>query len=42
LHGPLRDDQKMRLLEIAKKCPVARVIELPTFWQQMLVEALPE
>ncbi len=42
LHGPLSDDQKMRLLEIAKKCPVARVIELPTFWQQMLVEALPE
>jgi putative redox protein len=42
LHGLLDADQKARLLEIAKKCPVSRVIELPTFWQQMLVDALPE
>lgn len=42
LHGDLTDEQKLRLLEIAKKCPVSRVIELPTFWQQMLVDELPE
>ena len=38
LHGDLSAEQKLRLLEIAKKCPVARVIELPTYWQQILVD----
>jgi len=42
LHGDLSEEQKLRLLEIAKKCPVSRVIELPTFWQQMVVDDLPE
>jgi putative redox protein len=42
LDGDLTDEQKMRLLEIAKKCPVSRVIELPTFWQQTLLDELPE
>ena len=42
LDGDLTDEQKARLLEIAKKCPVSRVIELPTFWHQMLLDELPE
>jgi putative redox protein len=42
LYGELSDDQKMRLLEIAKKCPVSRLIELPTYWHQILADALPE
>lgn len=42
LQGDLSDEQKMRLLEIAKKCPVSRVIELPTYWRQMVVDELPE
>jgi putative redox protein len=41
LHGALTADQKDRLLEIAGKCPVARLIALPTFWKQDLLEALP-
>ncbi len=36
--GPLTEEQKNRLLEIAKKCPVHRVLEFPTFF----VEELPE
>lgn len=38
LHGNLTDEQKERLLEIAGKCPVARVIATPTFWKQTLSE----
>lgn len=40
-HGDLTADQKERLLEIAGKCPVARLIALPSFWKQALVDALP-
>lgn len=32
LHGPLDDDQRARLLEIAGRCPVHRVIENPAFF----------
>lgn len=31
LYGPLDDDQRTRLLEIAGKCPVRRVLTTPTF-----------
>lgn len=33
LHGPLDADQKERLLEIGSRCPVRRVIELPSFFK---------
>lgn len=39
--GPLDDDQRERLLEIAGKCPVHRIIALPTFFDEKLVDALP-
>ncbi|MGB1286246.1 MAG: OsmC family protein [Aggregatilineales bacterium] len=43
LHGDLDADQRARLLDIAKKCPVARTIATPTFWKQTLLEdVLPE
>ena len=32
LHGPLNDEQKARLLEIAQKCPVRRILENPVFF----------
>lgn len=38
LHGPLTDDQRARLLEIATKCPVRRILTSPLFF----VEATPE
>lgn len=38
-HGDLDEKQKDRLLEIAGKCPVRRVISLPTFWKEELLEA---
>ncbi len=41
LHGDLTPEQKDRLLEIAGKCPVARLIALPSFWKQEMLEALP-
>lgn len=37
-HGNLTDEQRERLLEIASKCPVSRVIELPAFFQRMQAE----
>lgn len=44
LHGPLSDEQRERLLEIAGKCPVSRVITDPTFIVKdlLLDEALAE
>lgn len=44
LHGDLDDKQRERLLDIAKKCPVARLVATPTFWKQQLLEGdtLPE
>ncbi len=41
--GPLNDEQRARLLEIAGKCPVHRVLENPTFFVEELLraEALP-
>lgn len=44
LHGPLTDEQREKLLEIAGKCPVSRLISGPTFIVKELLhgEALPE
>lgn len=41
--GPLNDEQRARLLEIAGKCPVHRIIENPAFFVDELIraEALP-
>ena len=35
LEGPLTEEQKERLLDIATKCPVRRAIELPAFFKEM-------
>lgn len=37
-HGDLSDEQRERLLDIATKCPVSRVIEFPAFFQRVLSE----
>jgi putative redox protein len=41
--GPLDDEQRDRLFEIAGKCPVHRLLENPTFFVEELLraEALP-
>lgn len=33
-HGPLDDDQRARLLEISRKCPVRRAISTPAFFKE--------
>ena len=44
LHGPLTEEQKARLMDIATKCPVRRVISTPSFFKEELadIEGLPE
>ncbi len=42
LHGDLTHEQRERLMDIASKCPVSRVIELPAFFERELVRAVPE
>lgn len=42
LHGDLTDEQRERILEIGSKCPVHRLIDLPTFWKSELVADLLE
>lgn len=37
LHGDLDDSQRERLMEIAGKCPVHRLIDTPTFWVSELL-----
>lgn len=32
LHGPLDDEQRARLLDIASRCPVHRIVENPAFF----------
>ncbi len=39
LHGPLTPEQRARLLEIAGKCPVHRILATPTFFVEQLVNA---
>jgi len=38
-HGDLTAEQRERLLDIASKCPVSRVIEFPAFFERMVMEA---
>ena len=40
IKGPLTDEQKQRLLEIAGKCPVHRVLTEPSFMIETLVDSL--
>jgi putative redox protein len=40
-HGDLTEEQRERLMDIATKCPVSRVIELPTFFKRMQAEQEP-
>ncbi len=40
--GDLDDEQREKLLEIAAKCPVSRVIEFPAFFIRTLAEATPD
>lgn len=37
-HGPLDDEQRARLMEIAQKCPVRRAISTPSFFKEVLTE----
>lgn len=37
-HGDLTDEQRNRLLDIATKCPVSRVLEFPTFFRRSLTQ----
>ncbi|RMG82117.1 MAG: OsmC family peroxiredoxin [Chloroflexi bacterium] len=37
LFGPLDEKQRERLLDIATKCPVRRIIALPTFFVEELI-----
>lgn len=39
IHGDLDEKQRERMMEIATKCPVRRLIETPTFWVEELLEA---
>ncbi len=32
IHGPLTDEQRARVLEIARRCPVRRILENPVFF----------
>ena len=38
LKGPLTEEQKARLQEIGKKCPVHRTLEFPTFFVEGMLE----
>ena len=38
LRGPLDDAQRARLLQIAGRCPVHRLLERPAVFEEMLVE----
>jgi putative redox protein len=40
-HGDLNAEQKARLLEIAGKCPVHRILTQPNFITETLVEETP-
>lgn len=38
LEGPLTDEQKLRIIEIAGKCPVHKILTMPNFVIETLVE----
>ncbi len=37
-YGDLSDEQRERLMDMASKCPVSRVIEFPAFFRRVLTE----
>lgn len=39
IHGPLDAEQRKRLMEIAGKCPVHRILATPTFFIENLVNS---
>lgn len=39
IEGPLDDEQRVRLLEIAGRCPVRRVLASPTFFVELAPES---
>lgn len=39
LYGPLTDEQRGRIMEIMRKCPVRRVVTNPVFFKESLTEA---
>ena len=41
-YGPLDEKQIERLYDIAGKCPVHRMIDLPTFWKELELETEAE
>ena len=41
-HGPLDDKQRERLLEIADRCPVHRVIANPAFFVEEMIATEPD
>ena len=42
LHGNLSDEEKCKIMEIIKKCPVRRIVTTPSFFVESLVDALDE
>jgi putative redox protein len=40
LHGNLTDEEKGKIMEIVKKCPVRRIVTTPSFFVESLVESL--
>lgn len=40
LHGNLSDEEKGKIMEIIKKCPVRRMVTSPSFFVESLVDAL--
>ncbi|RMF81158.1 MAG: OsmC family peroxiredoxin [Chloroflexi bacterium] len=40
LHGPLDEQQKKRIMQIAAKCPVRRVLKFPQFFIEEFVDEI--
>ena len=40
--GDLNDDQKKRLAEIATKCPVHKVLQYPTLYEDLIAETVEQ
>ena len=40
IHGDLTPEQEERLLQIAKRCPVRRIISTPTFWKEDIISGI--
>lgn len=42
LKGQLDEDQRMRIMEIMRKCPVRRIVTSPVFFEEELIAVEPE